>query len=376
MRILFFSTYYYPYISGLTTYTKKLFNELAKNNDITILTFPHKEHLTNVSGNPRITYLPYSLKLSKGFISPQSIIYFLKEVLKNDLVILNIPNFEGVFLALIAKIFGKKIVSIFHCQVFLNSNLMNKIINFFLNLSVFIQLYLSNNIVAYTKDYFSSLKLFKFFHKKTVYCLPPVASFKPSSIKSAALKKMKGKDLWVGYAGRIASEKGLEYLISAIKKMKNTTLVFAGPYGKKVVGEEDYYNKIKIILKETKIKHLFLDNLFGGELSAFYRTIDVLVLPSINKTEAFGMVQAEAMLQETPVIASNLPGVRVPIRLTQMGILVTPKSSDEINVAIKKIVRSGKQFINKTSIANAKKIFDIKQFYRIYNDLLLNDKST
>ena len=46
---------------------------------------------------------------------------------------------------------------------------------------------------------------------------------------------------------------------------------------------------------------------------------DVLVLPSINSTESFGLVQIEAMLRGVPVVASDLPGVRQPARMTGMG---------------------------------------------------------
>ena len=45
----------------------------------------------------------------------------------------------------------------------------------------------------------------------------------------------------------------------------------------------------------------------------------MLVLPSINSTESFGLCQVEAMLCGVPSVASNLPGVRQPVRLTGMG---------------------------------------------------------
>ena len=41
MKLLFFSPYYYPYISGLTTYPFKILKYLAKDHKITVLTFPH-----------------------------------------------------------------------------------------------------------------------------------------------------------------------------------------------------------------------------------------------------------------------------------------------------------------------------------------------
>jgi glycosyltransferase involved in cell wall biosynthesis len=45
----------------------------------------------------------------------------------------------------------------------------------------------------------------------------------------------------------------------------------------------------------------------------------VLVVPSLNSTESFGLVQIEAMMNGVPVVASNLPGVRQPVHMTGMG---------------------------------------------------------
>ena len=54
-------------------------------------------------------------------------------------------------------------------------------------------------------------------------------------------------------------------------------------------------------------------------MGSFYTCIDVLVVPSINSTEAFGLVQVEAMMMGVPVVASDLPGVRVPVQKQGWG---------------------------------------------------------
>jgi glycosyltransferase involved in cell wall biosynthesis len=55
------------------------------------------------------------------------------------------------------------------------------------------------------------------------------------------------------------------------------------------------------------------------DMSAFYAACDVTILPSLNSTESFGMVQVESMACGTPVVASDLPGVRQPTAMTGMG---------------------------------------------------------
>jgi glycosyltransferase involved in cell wall biosynthesis len=47
-----------------------------------------------------------------------------------------------------------------------------------------------------------------------------------------------------------------------------------------------------------------------AELPAYYATADCTILPSTSTAEAFGMVLLESMASGTPVIASDLPGVR------------------------------------------------------------------
>jgi glycosyltransferase involved in cell wall biosynthesis len=75
-----------------------------------------------------------------------------------------------------------------------------------------------------------------------------------------------------------------------------------------------------------------------GELVAFYQQCDVTVLPSTNSTESFGIVQVESMSCGTPVVASDLPGVRQPVKLTGMGRVVPAADAHALAEGISEVL--------------------------------------
>jgi glycosyltransferase involved in cell wall biosynthesis len=60
------------------------------------------------------------------------------------------------------------------------------------------------------------------------------------------------------------------------------------------------------------------------DLPRYYRLADLTVLPSTTMGEAFGLVLVESLASGTPVIATNLPGVRTVVNHGIDGLLVEP----------------------------------------------------
>ena len=100
--------------------------------------------------------------------------------------------------------------------------------------------------------------------------------------------------------------------------------MFAGHY-ENVLGEKAYAERLMPRISEyEKTGHWkFLGVLDPTQMAAYYPNLDVLVVSSLNSTEAFGLVQIEAMMNNVPCVASALPGVRRPVQMTGMG-KVTP----------------------------------------------------
>lgn len=347
-RLLFFSPYYYPYVSGITTYPEQVFRSLSKEFEVTVLTFAHRDDLARQESlnGYRIIRMSYWFKISKGYIAPLSIWTYISQLMKHDLVILNIPNVEGTPLAILARCFGKPLLAFFHCVVTMPPGFFNRIVSSILTCANWIQLSLCTQVIGYTKDYCQSTWVGQLYQKTPStysFILPPVPDPGMSSQEASQIVRNE-HEYRIGYAGRVATEKGLEVLIRAIAKIQKTDLEsrymlqIAGPYGKEVAGEDAYGLKIQSLLQKYNIQHHFFGTLSGPALTSFYKSLDVFVLPSINQTEAFGMVQVDAMKCGIPVVVSNLPGVRVPVQLTGMGIIVEPQNENDLAVAIRNIL--------------------------------------
>jgi len=138
-------------------------------------------------------------------------------------------------------------------------------------------------------------------------------------------------------AARLATEKGVEFLVQALpqvlEQVPNARLLYVGTY-QNVVGEDKYAARILPLIEGLKDHWSLMGNLTPVEMTAFFKTLEVLVMPSLNSTEAFGLVQVEAMSCGTPVIATDLPGVRVPVKMSGMGKIVPVGDAGAIAQAI------------------------------------------
>ncbi len=360
MNVLISLTYYTPYLSGLTVYARSIAEGLAhKGHRVTVLSMQNTKNLPNretLNGVYIVRANPF-LQISKGFLSFDWIIQSLRLTQKNDVFIIHLPQFEGWIVACFAWMMNKRVISVYHCEVVLPKGLINSIIQYLLESVNRISLLLSSRIVTSSQDFAEHSRLLKPFLRKVIPLYPPIVVGKPPErIKKSIENKVNKKNtILIGFIGRIAAEKGIEYLIQSIPlilrnmptQKKSIKLVIAGPDD--VVGEDAYKKTIKSLFNTYKDHIILLGQLSDDELAALYALLDVLVVPSVNSTEAFGMVQAEAMLSGVPVIASDLPGIRVPVRVTGMGIIVHPRDSNAIAEAIIRIVQQKRQFLGHSS---------------------------
>ncbi|OIO14572.1 hypothetical protein COV53_00390 [Candidatus Gottesmanbacteria bacterium CG11_big_fil_rev_8_21_14_0_20_37_11] len=390
MNILFSLTYYTPYISGLTLHVQMIAEALAdRGYNVSVLSMRYKDDLSvsEIVNKIRVVRANTLFKISKGFISFDWLVKSIKEVNQNQVVIINLPQFEGVITALCARLFRKRIVVFYHCDVILPSSFLNFFVQKVLYLSNYLTLFLADVILHSTKDFADHSVVLNRFQKKLKFIYPPIKGYILNKRAQKILKKRIGNiDKYkVGFVGRMAADKGLEYLLQAIPlikiRLQNQSLIrdnhnlkskfkviIAGPT--EPVGEESYKERINMLIEANKGDIILLGKLKDKEMAAFYSLMDVLVLPSINSTESFGTVQVEAMMMGVPIVASDLPGVRIPVQKTGMGKIVPIRSSQAIAEAVVELFDKKGNVNTKYNISITKKEFSISKTVDFYEKII------
>jgi glycosyltransferase involved in cell wall biosynthesis len=189
-----------------------------------------------------------------------------------------------------------------------------------------------------------------------------VAIAPPFAVREAGVPTFRVSDgFHYGFVGRITAEKGITFLIEAFRRCASPEdrLLIAGQ-GSKEIGESTLDEVQRLARLDSRIK--LLGFVAENQMSNFYASLDAFVFPSVNRLEAFGMVQMEAITAGVPVIASNLPGVRTIVQQTKFGIIAEPEDVEDLSRAMTEI----KKFIkpDKTAVSPQKSLDDYVAIFK------------
>lgn len=154
----------------------------------------------------------------------------------------------------------------------------------------------------------------------------------------------------IGYAGRIAENKGLDILLQAFKilsrQYENIYLHIAGT-------DEGYLKEVKTFITANGLQNRieYLGNL--KDMEAFYKKLNLFVLPSVVK-EAFGLVLCEAMYCRVPVITTDSGAQKEIITNGVDGIIVKAGAVDELVKEIEKVYNAPEKYLKIADVASNK----------------------
>ena len=185
-----------------------------------------------------------------------------------------------------------------------------------------------------------------------------------------ASKDPKGKIIFL-FASRILKDKGIMELIQASKKLSKVTKNFE----LYIAGNIDRQNPSSVSHEEIKswealdcLKYIGHVN----NMNDLYKKIHVSILPSYREGLPKGLLEAAACGK--PIITTDVTGCRDVVINGKNGILVNPKNSDELFLAMKKMVQNkkirlamgkeGRNFIKKNFLLEN----TVKKLIHLYNN--------
>ncbi len=160
----------------------------------------------------------------------------------------------------------------------------------------------------------------------------PLEEFGSDEAESVAEVRERHGDRLIVSVGRLVYYKGFEYLIRAMSQVRGKLLI---------VGEGPLHRALRTLAAELQIadRVVFMGKIDHQLLVSCYHAAKVFAMPSILRSEAFGLVQVEAMAAGLPVVNTQIDsGVPYVSLDGQTGLTVPPRDPDALACAINRLL--------------------------------------
>jgi len=176
------------------------------------------------------------------------------------------------------------------------------------------------------------------------------------------------EDKIIGYVGRLLQGKGMYYLISAMKRLKDehsdVTLL--------IIGDGPERASLERMTTTAGIKAIFAG--WQNDVLPYYSVMDVFVLPSLF--EGVPNVLLEAMAMRKPAVATNVGGNADLVENGVNGFLVSARDPQQIACALEKLIENGdlRSRFGRSSREKVVKLFSldktVERVERVYNEIV------
>jgi glycosyltransferase involved in cell wall biosynthesis len=319
-RVLHIGKFYPPQMGGMETHLQALCDGLRQDVDVRVIVSSsgrgHRVHRVN---GVQVTRLGTVMTLAGAPICP-GMATLIRESAA-DIVHLHLPNPAAV-LAYLASGSRAKLVISYHSDVVRQRTLDAAFRPF-----LFSTINKASAVIAATPNYIESSPVLGRFRSRC-RVLPygiPLADFDEVPAEVQGLRERFGDRLVVS-VGRLVYYKGFDTLLEAMPSVRgNLVIVGTGPM------EEALKQKARDLGVNDRVT--FAGGVDG--VAPYLHAADVFVLASVARSEAFGIVQLEAMACGKPVVNTSLDsGVPYVSRDGESGITVAPKDSAALAGAI------------------------------------------
>jgi len=343
MRIGIVNSFYPPWRGGAETYASNLSTQLVmRGHDVEVLCAspPRKPGSYGVNG-VRVTCLPIT-----GWLYGTPIVSRLPQrllQLRADLVHAGFPSPYNAFCAsLISRVTQTPSLLTWHNDLPPVTAAAKALVYAHDNLVLPAYLRHFRAIISTSSKYARSSKILRK-HLGRVRIIPNGVdcqrfhpNAKPDRIKLTCDLEKRKVILFVGALTRWHCYKGLDVLIKAFAlatRRRNDMVLM-------VVGDGNMKSTYQRLCMDLDLaeKTIFVGNVSDQDLPSHYAASDLLILPSKDRSEGFGLTILEANACGKPAIGSNVGGIPDAIQAGFNGLLVPPNNPESLSQSIIRLV--------------------------------------
>ncbi len=322
LRVLQVGKFYPPHAGGMESHLEALCTQLKNSVDLEVLVSSSNGDRTirEVVDGVKVTRLSKLFSLRSAPICPQMVSHIRAS--NADIVHLHLPN-PGAILSYLASGHRGRLVVTYHSDI-----VRQKVLSRFFDPILRHALNRADAIIASSHNYIRSSNVLPAYEEKA-RVIPfgiPVEHFQtPNKREVEKIRKRFGPKIVLG-VGRLVYYKGFEHLIKAMKFVEGQLVIVGhGPLHDELHRQAVQCGVAERVTFLTDVK----------DVGPYYQAADVFALPSIARSEAFGIVQLEAMACGKPVVNTNLNTGVPSVSLDGVsGITVAPSDSEQMGRAI------------------------------------------
>jgi glycosyltransferase involved in cell wall biosynthesis len=326
LQVLHVGKYYPPHPGGMESHLEALCGELKRTVDLEVVVAA-----SNGSGTKEelidevpVTRLGKLFNLRSAPFCPQMVRKIRES--NADIIHIHLPN-PGAILAYLASGHRGRLVVTYHSDV-----IRQRVLNRFFDPILRHALNRADAIIVSSPNYIDSSDVLRRFRDKCrviPFGIPLDPFLRPDHAQVTRLRRLYGPRIVLG-VGRLVYYKGFAHLIEAMQSVQGRLVI---------VGSGPLQSTLEQKAESCGVKErvTFLTNV--EDVSPYYHAADVFALPSVARSEAFGIVQLEAMACGKPVVNTNLDSGVPFVSLDGVsGVTVPPADSAALGQAISSLL--------------------------------------
>jgi glycosyltransferase involved in cell wall biosynthesis len=328
LRVLQIGKYFAPSRGGIESHLRDLCMELRKSVDLKVIVANEswRRERASIEGVD-VLRLPRAMTLASAPICPAMIGSIRRE--KADIVHLHLPNPAAAIACLLARPAGALVIT-WHSDIVRQ----RRLVRLYRPLERLL-LRRCAAIVASSPAYIASSQVLTRYSDRC-HLIPfgiSAEQFAENRVDLSMVRELRQRfgPRIILSVGRLVHYKGIKFLIRAMSKVDAKLVIIGGGPLRVELEREAASNGASgrvVFLGEVD------DNLIN-----YYHASDVFALPSCERSEAFGIVQLEAMACGIPVVNTQIDtGVPYVSQDGITGFTVPPRSSDEMAAALNRLL--------------------------------------